>query len=216
MPGQALVRQRPLSGELLASTDEGAWLPDPIAAEAMRRTGGHEAAEARLFGWGDLLGTWVEHLVTAIDVAVLGDRTPTVLALTDRNCLKCREQVDALRRFKCGVLEHARVFVLYSHEFDWLFEAWDMHDFPTLVLFGTQGAGDKATAAGPLQPEEIAAVFSEQLEVDFSWADFAPAATDDLSWLQRLWRACGGGTELLQGARGRDQATRPSGHTVRT
>lgn len=190
MPGQAVVRQRPLSGELLASEDEGAWLPDPIASEAMRHIGGPEAAEARLFGWGELLGTWVEHLMTAIDIAVLGDRTPTVLALADRNCPKCRQQVEALRRFKCGLREHARVFVLYSHEFDWLFEAWDLREFPTLLLFGTEGAEPRATLVGPMQPEDIAAAFAEELAVDFSWADFAPAVpVDDNSLLHRLWRA---------------------------
>ncbi|CAE8646809.1 unnamed protein product, partial [Polarella glacialis] len=98
----AAVRQRPQSGELLASLDEGAWIPDPIAYQATRSRGGYEATEAKLFGWNELLGTWAEHLLTAIDIAVLGEQVPTLLALLDRNCAKCQEQLLDLRRFKFG------------------------------------------------------------------------------------------------------------------
>jgi len=173
MPGQAPVRQRPLSGELLASSDEGAWLPDPIAYQASKERGGYEADEARLFGWDELLGTWVEHLLTAIDIAVLGERVPTLLVLADRNAAKSRDQIDALRRFKRGAGDHARVFVLYLHEFQWLFQAWEIEDLPTLLFFGTDGAQSRAVVAGPLSAEEVVTSF-RKVAVDFSKLTFEP------------------------------------------
>uniref|UniRef100_A0A7S0FKZ2 Uncharacterized protein n=1 Tax=Pyrodinium bahamense TaxID=73915 RepID=A0A7S0FKZ2_9DINO len=196
MPGQALVRHRPLSGELLASMDEGAWLPDPIAHAATEARGDPEATEARLFGWGELLGTWVEHLMTAIDVAVLGEQVPTLLALADRNNAKSIEQVDALKRFKCGVEDHVRVFVLYLHEFDWLFQAWEIKDLPFLLFFGPDGAANRAGVPGPLAPAEIAETFGRQVAVDLSWATFDLNPQEGSGtwrhWFRQLW-------ELLPG-----------------
>lgn len=195
MPGQAPVRTRPLSGELLPSLEEGAWLPDPIAAAAARKRGGPEAAEARLFGWSELLGTWVEHLMTAIDVAVLGEHVPTVLALVDRNDAKSRWQVEALRRFKCGVKDAVRVFVLYSHEFGWLFEAWEIKELPTLLLFGVDGAENRADNTSSLGPAELVEVFSSRLSVDLAWAKFPPEPLGDegYSWprrqIRKMWKS---------------------------
>lgn len=191
MPGQAPVRLRPLSGELEASSEAGAWLPDPIAYKAVLERGGREAREARLFGWGELLGTWMDHLLTAIDVAVLGDRVPTVLGMVDRNCAMSLRQVEALKRFKCGVRDAVRVFVLYLHEFDWLFRALEVKELPHLVLFGPgAGAGEgRLDLAGPLQPAEVVMTFSEHLSVELAWADFDedPEKVDrDSSWHRRL------------------------------
>ncbi|CAK0809560.1 unnamed protein product [Prorocentrum cordatum] len=174
MPGQAPIRHRPLSGELLDSEEEGAWLPDPIAHEGSRARGGREAEEARLFGWDELMGTWVEHLLTAIDVAILGDRVPTLLILADRNGRESQQQVEALKRFKLGVHGSVRVFVLYLHEFDWLFQAWEVKELPRLLFFGAGGADGRHVVPGPLEPEAIAEAFSRRLAVDLSWADFDP------------------------------------------
>jgi len=198
MPGQALVRQRPLSGELLASSEEGAWLPDPIAHQATRARCGHEAEEARLFGWEELLGTWIEHLLTSVDIAVLGERIPTLVAFVDHHGAKSCNQVDALRRFKRGATDQVRVFVLYLHEFDWLFQAWDIQDYPTLLLFGTDGAQNRAAVAGPLLAEEIVAEF-RKVAVDFSNLTFEPIVELHnveawRSWLlSQLLRGGGGG-----------------------
>lgn len=195
MPGQAPVRQRPLSGELEASSDEGAWVPDPAAYAAVRHRGGLEAREVRLFGWGELLGTWVEHLLTAIDVAVLGEHKPTIVALADRNAAQSMEQIELLRRFKRGVKSRIRVFVLYAHEFDWLFQAWEIKELPTLLLFGAGGAESRATVAGPLPPDAIAAVFMRQLAVDLGSARFEGESTEEGTLWTRLvdamWRLAG-------------------------
>lgn len=188
MPGQALVRQRPLSGELEASMEEGAWLPDPIAHKETRRRTGPEATEARLFGWGELLGTWVEHLLTAIDIAVLGERVPTLLALLDRNDEKSQRQLKSLKRFKVGVQDAARVFVLYTHEFDWLFQAWAIKELPMLMLFGSDGAAEnRVELIGPLDPTEIAQNFTMRLSVNFTGMTFEEPEDqdDDGSWY--LW-----------------------------
>lgn len=208
MPGQALVRQRPLSGELLASLDEGAWVPDPIAHRATRARGGTEAEEARLFGWEELLGTWVEHLMTAIDIAVLGEQVPTLLVLADRNNAKSMEQVEALRRFKCGVEDSVRVFVLYMHEFDWLFQAWEIEDLPYLLFFGSGDAEQRASLQGPLTPVELAEAFQREVSVDLSWADFDPTpkeAEDTWKhWFRQVWEKVPG-----LGRKGNFVAARP-------
>jgi len=192
MPGQAPIRHRPLSGELLDSEEEGAWLPDPIAHEGSRARGGREAEEARLFGWDELMGTWVEHLLTAIDVAILGDRVPTLLILADRNGRESQQQVEALKRFKLGVHSSVRVFVLYLHEFDWLFQAWEVKDLPRLLFFGVGGADGRHVVPGPLEPEAIAEAFAKRLAVDLSWADFDPKKEPSDLWHR--------GLRLLRGA----------------
>jgi len=110
--------------------------------------------------------------MTAVDVAVLGDRSPTLIALVDRNCAKCRTQIEALKRFKLGVADGVRVFVFYLHEFDWLFQAWEIHDLPTMLMFGTDGVESRAKADGPLTPEELVETFARLVAVDLSSATF--------------------------------------------
>lgn len=184
MPGQAPVRNRPLSGELLDSSEEGAWLPDPIAFEATRTRGGPEAVEARLFGWGELLGTWVEHLLTAIDIAILGDRVPTLLVLLDRWSADCKTQLGALKRFKRGVHQQVRVFVLYKQEFDWLFEAWKVELTPFYYFFGNDGSSRFSTT-GLYTPEQLQERFKRDLAVDLVVKSFESPSESELPWRQR-------------------------------
>eukprot|EP00929_Paragymnodinium_shiwhaense_P082912 TRINITY_DN43941_c0_g1_i1.p1 TRINITY_DN43941_c0_g1~~TRINITY_DN43941_c0_g1_i1.p1 ORF type:complete len:243 (-),score=65.62 TRINITY_DN43941_c0_g1_i1:435-1163(-) len=191
MPGQAPVRFRPLSGELEPSSDEGAWLPDPLAyaAATAAARGGSDATEARLFAWEELFGNWMEHLMTAIDLAVLGERVPTVVGVVDRNDAESLKQVKALRRFKCAVKDGVRVFVLFTHEFEWLMETWEIEELPTLLLFGTGGAETRSVVPGPLLPSELAEILLRQLAVDLSRVKFIDEEDDASkgSLLRRLW-----------------------------